>query len=208
VSDQEFLGILEQVASILNTLEIPHAVVGSVASSRFGLHRATMDVDIVTDLKPAQILGLVNALRPDFYIDEVLISQAIIQHSSFNALHLETGTKLDFFVLKPREYDRVALNRRSGESPSFMTAEDVLLGLSGIAWVMKPVNDNGMTFLVFYEPKQISILNICTNGQQRLVCWICSSERKKLDTSNSSVDATTISIIAMPQHPVQPDQNS
>jgi lipoate synthase len=128
VSDQEFLGILEQVASILNTLEIPHAVVGSVASSRFGLHRATMDVDIVTDLKPAQILGLVNALRPDFYIDEVLISQAIIQHSSFNALHLETGTKLDFFVLKPREYDRVALNRRSEESPSFMTAEDVLLG--------------------------------------------------------------------------------
>jgi hypothetical protein len=128
VSDQEFAGILEQVANILNTLEIPHAVVGSVASSRFGLHRATMDVDIVVDLKPAQVLGLVGALQPNFYVDEILISEAITQHSSFNALHLETGTKLDFFVLKPREYDRVALNRRSGESLSFMTAEDVLLG--------------------------------------------------------------------------------
>ncbi len=128
MSDQEFSGILEQVASILNTLDIPHAVVGSVASSRFGLHRATMDVDIVTDLKPAQISGLVDALRPEFYVDEILISQAIAQHSSFNALHLETGTKLDFFILKPREYDRVALNRRSGETLSFMSAEDVLLG--------------------------------------------------------------------------------
>ena len=128
MSDQDFAGILERVANVLNTLEIPHAVVGSVASSRFGLHRATMDVDIVTDLKPAQISGLVSALRPDFYVDEILISQAITQHSSFNALHLETGTKLDFFILKPREYDRVALNRRSGESLSFMTAEDVLLG--------------------------------------------------------------------------------
>jgi hypothetical protein len=128
VSDQEFAGILEQVANILNTLEIPHAVVGSVASSRFGLHRATMDVDVVIDLKPVDIFDLVGALRPDFYVDEILISEAIIQHSSFNALHLETGTKLDFFVLKPREYDRVALNRRSGETLSFMSAEDVLLG--------------------------------------------------------------------------------
>jgi hypothetical protein len=81
-----------------------------------------------TFLKPANIFGLVTALRPDFYVDEILISQAITQHSSFNALHLETGTKLDFFVLKPREYDHVALNRRSGETLSFMSAEDVLLG--------------------------------------------------------------------------------
>jgi hypothetical protein len=128
VSDQDFEIILERISNILNTLEIPHAVVGSVASSRFGLHRATMDVDIVTDLQPAQILGLITALRPDFYVDEVLILEAITQHSSFNALHLETGTKLDFFILKPREYDRVALNRRSNERLSFMTAEDVLLG--------------------------------------------------------------------------------
>ncbi len=128
MSSQEFSEVLEFVAEILSTLEIPHAVVGSVASSRFGLHRATMDVDVVIDLKPAQISALVTALRPDFYIDEILVSEAITQHSSFNALHLETGTKLDFFVLKPREYDRVALDRRSGERLSFMTAEDVLLG--------------------------------------------------------------------------------
>ncbi len=128
MSSTEFDQILEQVASILNTLEIPHAVVGSVASSRFGLHRATMDVDIVIDLKTAQIPELLKALHPDFYIDEILVLEALTQHSSFNALHLETGTKLDFFMLKPRQYDRVALNRRSSESLSFMSVEDVLLG--------------------------------------------------------------------------------
>ena len=128
MNTRDFDSILEQVASILNTLEIPHAVVGSVASSRFGLHRATMDVDIVTDLKTLQVSDLVQALRPDFYIDEILVFEALKHHSSFNALHLETGTKLDFFILKSREYDRVALNRRSRENLSFMTAEDVLLG--------------------------------------------------------------------------------
>ena len=128
MSGTEFDQILEQVASILNTLEIPHAVVGSVASSRFGMHRATMDVDVVIDLKTNHIAALVAALRPDFYVDEILVLEALKQRSSFNALHLETGTKLDFFMLKPREYDHVALSRRSSESLSFMSVEDVLLG--------------------------------------------------------------------------------
>ena len=64
-------------------------MVGSVASSRFGLHRA--------------------APRPEFYLDEMLVLEALYHRSSFNALHLGTGTKLDFFRLKPRAYDRVAL---------------------------------------------------------------------------------------------------
>jgi hypothetical protein len=125
---EDFDQLLSKVASLLETLSIPHAVVGSVASSRFGVQRATMDIDVVADLRASQVNALVAAFKPEFYVDEELVLEALQRRSSFNALHLETGTKFDFFALKNRAYDRVALDRRTPNIPSFMTPEDVLLG--------------------------------------------------------------------------------
>ena len=128
MNSADFEQLILVAATELERLSIAHAIVGSVASSRFGVQRATLDIDFVADIKPSQIPALVRALTPDFYIDEELVMDAIQRRSSFNALHLETGAKLDFFALKNRPYDRVALDRRSPEIPAFMTAEDVLLG--------------------------------------------------------------------------------
>ncbi len=128
MSAEDFESLISRVGTLLKQLSIGYAVVGSVASSKFGVQRATMDVDIVTDFRASQIVALVGALRPDFYVDEELVSEALERRSCFNALHLETGIKLDFFVSKDRPYDRTALDRRTQETPSFMTPEDVLLG--------------------------------------------------------------------------------
>ena len=128
MTSADFEQLIRAAATELERLSIAHAIVGSVASSRFGVQRATLDIDIVADIKPSQISALVAGLKPDFYIDEELVIDAIRRRSSFNALHLETGVKLDFFALKNRPYDRVALDRRSREIPAFMAAEDVLLG--------------------------------------------------------------------------------
>jgi hypothetical protein len=39
-----------------------------------------------------------------------------------------SASEFDFFIPKPRAYDRVALARRLETAPAFLQAEDVLLG--------------------------------------------------------------------------------
>jgi hypothetical protein len=44
-----------RLLAVLDRMEIPYEVGGSVASSAHGIPRTTLDVDIVVDLKPDQI---------------------------------------------------------------------------------------------------------------------------------------------------------
>jgi hypothetical protein len=70
-----------------------------------------------------------------YYIEENMIRTALRQRSSFNIIHLVSMMKLDVFIPKEREYDRVAFQRRSrkamgekGEQAFFFASpEDVLL---------------------------------------------------------------------------------
>ena len=103
-------------------------VVGSMASAELGMARTTWDADVVAVLEPHHVPALLAALGKGFYADETLIQEAIRARSSFNLIHLETALKVDVFLPKAREYDRVALERFNPASPDFMTAEDVLLG--------------------------------------------------------------------------------
>jgi lipoate synthase len=128
LSTNDFELTLQRVGEVLDRLGIEHAIVGSVASSKFGENRATNDVDVVLNMKKDSIQAFASSLRPDFYVDEELILEALDRHSSFNILHIDTGTKFDFFALKPRAYDLVALKRRTQETPAYMRPEDVLLG--------------------------------------------------------------------------------
>jgi len=47
--------VLIQVTEILESLGIPYFVVGSFASSTPGIRRATVDADIVADIKPERV---------------------------------------------------------------------------------------------------------------------------------------------------------
>jgi len=58
--------ILLHVASILDSLGVEYAVVGSMASSAWGIPRSTNDADIVASLGPAHVPGLVEALSRHF----------------------------------------------------------------------------------------------------------------------------------------------
>jgi hypothetical protein len=87
-----------------------------------------LDVDVVADVQPEHAVAITKAFKEDFYVDERLIEESIVRGSSFNLIHFDTGLKVDVFVVGSREYDRVALSRRTPETPSFMMPEDVLLG--------------------------------------------------------------------------------
>ena len=131
----ESISVALLVADALDALGVPYAIGGSLASAVHGVMRATMDADLVADLRLKHVEPLAQALRDIFYADAAMMRDAIRRHSSFNVIHLETMFKVDVFVAKPRSFDRSQLARRQlhllSEEPerrAYVTsAEDIVL---------------------------------------------------------------------------------
>jgi hypothetical protein len=131
----EPLAVTLLVADTLEALGVPYAVGGSLASAVHGVMRATMDADLVADLPIEQVEPLAEALGDAFYADVDMMRSAVLRHTSFNLIHLETMFKVDVFVAKPRAFDRSQLARRQlqvlSEEPErhayVSSAEDVVL---------------------------------------------------------------------------------
>jgi hypothetical protein len=102
-----------QLLSVLDRMEIPYEVGGSVASSAHGVPRTTLDVDIVVDLKPEQIEPLVAELRQEFYADAAQIREAFAIGRAANVIHLDSVWKFDLFPLGGDEYSRMEFSRRA-----------------------------------------------------------------------------------------------
>jgi hypothetical protein len=124
------------VAGILETLGIRYLVGGSVASSVLGEPRSTLDIDLVVELGPSQLTDLIDALRRGFYVNETEARAAVSGGTqSFNAVHLETATKVDFFILEDSPFARKQMERRQrltvdpreGAELYFYSPEDIVL---------------------------------------------------------------------------------
>jgi len=123
------------VTDALEALGVPYAIGGSLASALHGVMRATMDADLVADLRQEGIAPFVQALGAAFYADAQMMREAIAQRKSFNLIHLESMFKVDVFVARPRDFDRAQLTRRElcllSEDPErwayVATAEDTVL---------------------------------------------------------------------------------
>ncbi len=102
---------LRGVVAALERLGVRHYLGGSLASSAFGVARATLDADLVADLHHEHIAPLAAALETDYYVSSSMIAEAVARKSCFNVIHLATSYKVDVFVPKDRPYDRVALER-------------------------------------------------------------------------------------------------
>ena len=74
-----------------------------ISGAVHGVIRATMDADIVADLRLEHITPLVNSLGDAFYADAESARQAIRRRASFNFIHLETMFK-SVLCLFPKSY--------------------------------------------------------------------------------------------------------
>ncbi|MBA2115761.1 hypothetical protein [Bremerella alba] len=99
------------VIEVLDLLQIPFFVGGSVASSYHGVPRSTIDVDLIADIQERHVLPFFSQIVDEFYADEATIRNAIFNRSCFNLIHLETGFKVDIFINQNREFDRSAFAR-------------------------------------------------------------------------------------------------
>ncbi len=100
------------VTSVLERLGIEYVVGGSLATSLHGIPRATLDVDIVADLRMAHLDPFVAALKASFFVDADMVKDAIRRRSSFNILHLATMFKVDVFVTAADELLSIELSRK------------------------------------------------------------------------------------------------
>ena len=129
------LSVLSQIVAILEKQGIRYVLVGSFASSIHGIYRSTADIDIVADIKTEQVHALFEALRDDFYVDEHVMRDAIVQRSSFNAIHFDSVFKVDIFIPKTDSFGMTELDRRQlrkispdrDETVFVATAEDTIL---------------------------------------------------------------------------------
>lgn len=112
MTSPDILKATEFVIKTLEGLDTPYYIGGSVASSAYGFARATLDVDLIVDLKLNNVHSLVQILQASYYIDEEMVLDAVRLRSSFNLIHLETMLKIDIFIIKDSLYAREAFNRK------------------------------------------------------------------------------------------------
>jgi hypothetical protein len=126
-----------QILAVLEQLRIPHAIGGSIASSIHSIARQSHGVDIAIALDKTQAPALHQALVAQFCIDDLAIVDAITYGRSFNAIHLASGLKFDFFIaaqhpLGPQEISRAQYIDTDllGQAPlrlPIVSPEDILL---------------------------------------------------------------------------------
>lgn len=130
----EPLAVVAEVAGAFDKLGVRYLVGGSLASSVYGVPRATQDVDLVADLPSGLVDEFCLLLQPTFYVDSDMIREAIQRKASFNLVHLGTMFKADVFIMKGDSWSREEMSRvreeeieSLGRSIRFASPEDVLL---------------------------------------------------------------------------------
>lgn len=128
--------VVARLARTFDDLGIRYLVGGSLASSLYGIPRATQDVDLVADLKLSHVDTVTAALGGDFYVDADMIRDAVRRRASFNVVHLATMFKADVFLLRGDSWSREEMRRARPEQLDmpegrvairFASPEDTLL---------------------------------------------------------------------------------
>lgn len=128
--------VVVKLVRVFDALQIHYVVGGSLASSVYGIPRATQGVDLVADISLSHVDGVTSALAGEFYVDAAMIREAIKRRASFNVVHLATMFKADVFVSRGDSWSREEMARARTEqldapdgkvAVRFASPEDTLL---------------------------------------------------------------------------------
>jgi hypothetical protein len=133
---------LTRVVGLLDSLAIPYMVTGSMASSHHGRPRTTHDIDLVIDPEPTALDRLVAGLAgAGFFVQEEVARQALRSRRQFNAIEIQSATKIDLIIRKDRPFSREELSRRraatvaEGLRVTLASPEDTVL--AKLEWAKK-----------------------------------------------------------------------
>jgi hypothetical protein len=131
------LDVLKDVCERLNQVGIAYMLTGSMAMNYYAQPRMTRDIDLVIEAVHVDSEKLIAAFRPDYYVPENALAQAIAARGMFNLLHLESVVKVDLVIRKDEPFRRQEFERRTlialpGFSAWIATKEDLIL--SKLVW--------------------------------------------------------------------------
>lgn len=126
--------LLRHVVDAFEALGIRYMIGGSQASVYYGEPRFTQDIDIIADVRAVHLQGIRERFPSgEFYLSEDAAREAVETRGQFNVIHAESGLKIDVFVNKDSEYDRLRLERRQrlpllpGREAYFARPEDIIV---------------------------------------------------------------------------------
>ncbi|HUA57410.1 MAG TPA: hypothetical protein VML19_01560 [Verrucomicrobiae bacterium] len=95
-----------RLLEVLDRMEIPYEVVGSLASSAHGLRRTTTAIDLVGDLRVEQMDEFASYLANEFYADAEVMQEALARGlserhwSDIRGMFQAAGQPLDLAYLR------------------------------------------------------------------------------------------------------------
>jgi hypothetical protein len=105
--------LLKKVIEVLSNLQIDYMLTGSIVSSLQGEPRSTHDIDIVVAVKRSAAKDMTAAFpAPDYYLSEESILEALDSRGMFNLIEVNTGDKIDFWVLTNQPFDASRFRRK------------------------------------------------------------------------------------------------
>lgn len=127
--------ILLLLAKLFNDHHVSYIVTGSIASSYYGYPRATHDIDFVVETPRVDISKIQNAfgrLDSNFLFDRDNFLEILENSSQFDIYHIESGIKIDIWVLGTDPFDNEKFRRKHFVSIDdikipFISAEDLIL---------------------------------------------------------------------------------
>lgn len=125
-----------RITRVLEKLNIPYLIGGSLASTLYGMVRTTQASDIITEMRSEHLEPFVSAFQDEFYLDNEMIAEAIQRHSSFNNIHRESMFKVDIFIPHPRPFLQSQLVRADNAQH----------------WIIKGMTYGHMEVLRHYSP--------------------------------------------------------
>ena len=133
----EELEVLKIVVERLNAAEISYLISGSIAANYYTIPRMTRDIDVVVELNSKQISEFVALFKKDFYVDQDMVREEVLQEGMFNLIHNEYVIKIDFIIRKTSEFQNAVFLRRKNVKIDktdmwFISAEDLVL--SKLLW--------------------------------------------------------------------------
>ncbi len=132
---------LRRLTGILDRSGVPYMLSGSMASALHGDPRATQDIDLVVEIVPDALPGLLLALpASDYYVSADAARDAVRRRGQFNVIDMATGWQADLIVRKSRAFSRAEFERRHradilGVTVYVASPEDVIL--SKLEWARR-----------------------------------------------------------------------
>jgi hypothetical protein len=118
---------VREIARIFDSLGIPYALGGSMASSIHGIGRYTRDADMTAEPFPGKEKVFAESFSEDWYVSLSMIEDAVRRRASFNVINTSTGFKIDVFIRKDVPFEISAMRRRFPFTPSEDAAAAIIL---------------------------------------------------------------------------------